>query len=316
MTIGFQTCHAPRPAHFAGLVFVIALLVATHSAFAAPTARECATASEDGLSLRKHEKLGAARDRFLVCADATCPAEIREECSRRVTEVAEALPSIVFDVKDAAGNDASQVRVSMDGALLVDRLGATALSIDPGEHTFRFEAEQTQPVEKRFVIRDGEKNRHLAVTLGASGVSAATVATGSPSWGSPLSSSAPASSAPQTAEQPSTSSWSAQRTGALVAGGVGVVSIVVGAVFGLDAFSKWSHAQSACGNGCGPNDPAQGYKKDASTAATVSTVAFVVSGIAVVGAVVLWATAPSGGVQVAPTVGPQAGGVTIRGMFR
>ena len=152
---------------------VVATLGVTSPALASPTPHDCAAASEDASSLQKQEKLVAAKDRFLLCADAACPAEIREECAHRVTEVADATPSVVFDVKDAAGNDVSAVRVAMDGTLLVDHLGSSALPIDPGEHTFHFDgADPTQAVEKKFVVRDGEKNRHLAVTLGGAPVAA------------------------------------------------------------------------------------------------------------------------------------------------
>jgi hypothetical protein len=109
--------------HVVSLLFTGAALAVTSPALAAPTPRDCATASEDAASLQKQEKLGAAKDRYLVCADAACPAEIREECGHRLSEVTDAIPSVVFDVKDAAGSDVSAVRVTMDGALLVDHEG-------------------------------------------------------------------------------------------------------------------------------------------------------------------------------------------------
>src|SRR5580658_8631508 len=64
-----------------------ATLAIASPARAAPTAHECAAASEDAATLQKQEKLLAAKDRFLVCADVACPAEIREECGHRLSEV-------------------------------------------------------------------------------------------------------------------------------------------------------------------------------------------------------------------------------------
>ncbi len=296
-----------KSARVTGLFFLAALPLAVGSAspaFAAPTPHECAAASEDASGLQKQEKLVAARDRFLACADAACPAEIREECAHRVAEVTAATPSVVFDVKDAAGNDVSSVRVTMDGALLVDHLGASAVTIDPGEHTFHFDgADPSQAVEKKFVIRDGEKNRHLAITLG-----------GAPplAIGAPVAAIAPA---PNAAEQPA-SSWNGRKTIALVLGGAGVVALGVGAVFGGLAFPEWSSAKSECATSCGPGSQAQSDKSAATRSATISDVGLIGGAALIAGAAVEWFTAPSGAqVQVAPTAGAIGGGLMLRWTF-
>lgn len=54
---------------------------------------------------------------------------------------------------------------------------------------------------------------------------------------------------------------------------------------------------------------------DAKDDATVSTVAFVVGGAALATGAVLWLTAPSGGVHVAPTVGRSFGGAVVGDTF-
>jgi hypothetical protein len=278
------------------------VLSASGGAFADPTARECATASEDALGLRKQEKLKDAKDRLLVCSAPTCPADVRDECARRMTELTAAIPSVVFDVKDASGNDVAAVHVTMDGSMLTDQLTGGALAVDPGEHTFRFEVPSSPAVEKKLVIHEGEKDRHVAVALG--GGDATT--NGSP----------PPPPAPTTTPERGGSSWNGQKTAAVVVAGIGVVGIGVGSIFGAMAFSKWSDAKSACAGGCGPNDPAQTQKSDAQTAATVSTVGFIAGGAALVGAAALWFTAPSGAqMQVAPAVGAQSMGLTLRGAF-
>src|SRR5580700_9118420 len=48
--------------------------------------------------------------------------------------------------------------------------------IDPGEHTFRYEAPGAAPVEQHAVIRVGEKNRMLTAIVMPLAVSAATPA--------------------------------------------------------------------------------------------------------------------------------------------
>ncbi len=270
-------------------------------ALAAPTPHECAMASEDASSLQKQEKLAAAKDRFLVCADAACPAEIREECGRRITEVTEAMPSIVFQVKDAAGNDVSAVKVAMDGAPLLDQVGPAAVPVDPGNHTFRFEtADPTQAVEKTFVVRDGEKNRQLAVVLG--GAAPAAAATPAP--------------AVESAPEHRRLDLSGQRLIAVVAGGVGLVGLGVGAAFGAMTFSQWNNARSECTTACAPGSQAQNDKSNASTSATLSDVGFIAGGVFVAAAAVLWFTAPSEApVQVVPAASPQGASLTLQGKF-
>ena len=50
-----------------------------------------------------------------------------------------AVPSIVFQVKDGAGNDVPGVKITMDGQPRDEHAGS-ALTLDPGEHAFTFEA--------------------------------------------------------------------------------------------------------------------------------------------------------------------------------
>ena len=264
-----------------------AVLTFAAPAFAAPppTPRECAAASEESISLRKDGKLSEAKDRLLLCADTACPAEIRDDCARHVTEVSDALPSVVFEVKDAAGNDIGGVKVSMDGALLIEHLGGASVNVNPGEHTFRFEGtDPSQAVEKKFVIREAEKSRHLAVVM------ASPAKPGSPLGG--------------------------RKTLALVAGGAGVVGLGLGVTFGFVAMSSWNSAKSECGAGCPADSVAQSSKSSASSQAAVSTAGIIVGGVLVAGAAVLWFTAPSGAqVQVGPTASAQGGGLSIHGTF-
>jgi hypothetical protein len=80
---------------------------------------------------------------------------------------------------------------------------------------------------------------------------------------------------------------------ALVAGGIGVVGIGVGTVFGLKSMSAHDDAEKACkGNQC----TAEGVelRDDALAAGNVSTVAFIVGGVGLAAGAVLWFTLPSG----------------------
>ena len=106
---------------------------------------------------------------------------------------------------------------------------------------------------------------------------------------------APAAAAAPAAEQApaSSSHGSAQRIGAVAVAGVGVVGVAIGSVFGAGAISKNSDANKGhcTGNTC--DSTGVSLRQDAVHAGNLSTVAFVVGGVALAGGAVLWFTAPS-----------------------
>jgi hypothetical protein len=168
-----------RPARFNKASRVVAGVVAfvgagfadrpVHAADAAraPTTAGCLAAAESSLALRSQHKLRDARAQLLICSAPSCPTDVRAECIRRVAEINTALPSVVFEAKDGDGNDLVEVTVTLDGQPLADRLDGPALVVDPGVHSFVFEASGQPPVRKQFVIREGDKDRRERITLGS-----------------------------------------------------------------------------------------------------------------------------------------------------
>ena len=148
-------------------VTAITLCGADPARAADPTTADCLSASENSLTLGSEHQLRAARAQLLVCAAASCPADVRKECTSRVADVNAAMPTIIFEARDAAGNDVSAVRVTMDGQRLAARLEGAPFSIDPGEHAFSFEMDGQPVVQKTFVIHESEKDRREVVVLGA-----------------------------------------------------------------------------------------------------------------------------------------------------
>jgi tetratricopeptide (TPR) repeat protein len=124
----------------------------------------------------------------------------------------------------------------------------------------------------------------------------------------------PLSQPPAMSAEPSGS----QRTVAWVLGGVGVASLAAGTVFGALAASNWSKAEDSC-----VDYPYQctragiGHADDATSQATVATVAFILGGAALGTSIVLFVTdsdeTESPGVTTAFAVGP--GNVSLQGSF-
>jgi len=281
-----------------------ALLTASAARAADPTKQECVEANDAAQDLRQSGKLRQAREKLAVCASASCPGVVRDDCTQRLAELDSAMPHIVFAAKDSAGNDLVDVKVTIDGAPLADRLDGSSLKVDPGPHVFAFTWEGHPAVTKKLVLAEHDQARREVIVFG----NAET----------PHVESASPGAAPVAAG--SGGSGIDRKTIAFAVGGAGVAGLVVGSIFGAVASSKWSAAKSDCGAGCGPTAPAQGEKSTASSDATISTVAFVVGGVLAAGGVVLYLTAPSRtasgtGLRIAPALGSNETGVVLAGGF-
>jgi hypothetical protein len=279
-------------------------LAASPARAADPTKQECVEANDAAQDLRQSGKLRQARDKLALCASTSCPAIVRDDCTQRLAEIDSAMPHIVFEAKDAVGNDLVNVKVTMDGAPLTERLEGSSLKVDPGPHTFVFSWEGHPAVTRKLVLAEHDQARREVVVFGNAETPRVE----------------PASPAAAPVAAGSGGSGVDRKTIAFAIGGAGVAGVIVGSIFGAVASSKWSAAKNDCGAGCGPTAPAQSEKNTASSDATISTVAFVVGGVLAAGGVVLYLTAPSGaasgtGLQLAPAIGGGSGGFVVRAGF-
>jgi hypothetical protein len=276
----------------------------------------CIAANESSIQLRSSHKLLKAREQSLACAADACPGLLRDACKKRLEQINASMPTIVFDVKDAAGGDVA-VKLTIDGQPQ-DTPQGTAIALDPGEHAFVFSAAGQPEVDKSFILREGERDRHEAVVVGAAAGAGLPLGTGTGA----TTGGAPPPPPPPVPDRGS--SWSGQKTLALVAGGVGLAGIGVGSVFGLMSHSSWSSSQSECpsASNCPQHGQAVTDHDNASSQATISTIAFAAGGVALAAGAVLWFTAPHGttesakaSLQITPGVGPGSGGLLVKGVF-
>jgi hypothetical protein len=148
------------------LASTIVLASALASGTAAATdVQACLAASEKGQQARAAGKLREARERFLVCGGDGCPAIVRRDCTQWQSDIVNLTPSIVFGAKDKQGRDLFDVTVSMDGEPLVKRLDGKSVLVDPGPHSFSFEAAGHKAVVERALVKEGEKTRVITVTF-------------------------------------------------------------------------------------------------------------------------------------------------------
>jgi hypothetical protein len=239
----------------------------------------CARASEGAQSLRSAGKLVEALDRVPACLQLRCPNFVRRDCEALRTDIQASLPTIVVRAHAPGGEDATDVRVLVDGAPFLDRLDGRAKPVDPGPHTLRFEMSGAAPIEQSVVVREGEKMRVVDAAFEAPSHAASTT------------------THEETARDTSTFPWPA----AIVAG-AGIVALGAFAYLGLTGLSDYHALQSECAGGtCKPSqvDP-------------VRTKLWVADGLGVAGVAALgvgawlWLSSKSDGVRAGVT--PTAGG--------
>jgi hypothetical protein len=256
----------------------LALVLASASARADGT---CITAYEQTQTLRKDGKPLAAKAQAAVCARESCPALLTKDCTKWLAELESDIPTDVLDPRTPSGAVRTDVRVKVDGVTISEKLDPKPLPVEAGSHTFVLEAEGAAPVERTIVLREGERNKKLTVTM------------------------APAHDA-KAGDRPIP-------LGVWIFGGVSVVALATSAVFAIDGLGKKSDLD-ACKPRCAPSDV------DAMTSSfTFADVALGAGVMAGAAAVYLFLTRPSAeatgsgaaSLRPAPYAAPLAGGGTV-----
>jgi hypothetical protein len=223
----------------AGGLALGAWLVAHPVAAAPPSKQQCAEAYAETQSLRNAGKLRAARERALVCVQSSCPRIVTTDCIPWLAEIERSLPTVVLGARGPAGEDLTEVRVSMDGQSFVARLGGEALPVDPGEHTLRFEIDGSPPVEVKVVLRSGEKNRRIDASFAP------------PPPPPPPPPTPPGAPSPPPSVSPVV----------LALGGVAIVGLGVFATFGALGEAQKSNLEQTCAPRCSPDQASSVHTK-------------------------------------------------------
>jgi serine/threonine-protein kinase len=211
----------------------------------------CLDASDRARELLSNKQLVEARAQLRLCAASTCDDLVRSICDERLAEVNARLPTVIFDAKSPDGRDLINVRLVIDGRLRSEGALGEELTLDPGAHSFLFEAPGEPPVTRNLVLVEREKGRREHIVLGRA------LPVTEPHLARPASD--PAASPWRVA------GWTTIATGAL---GLGA-----GTAFGVEAVMKNGDARCDENNFC--DDPRA--RHEARVAANLST-AFVLAG--------------------------------------
>lgn len=217
----------------------------------------------------------------------------QEEAGRRAQVLEPALSKVTIVPKPAARVPGLDVK--WDGKSVGEGLWGTAFPVDAGEHAI----EAGAPGKKSWTGKVLVRPNGGTVPVEVPGLEAA-----------PLGATAPGESAPQPF-------WNTQRRVGVGIGAAGLVGVVVGSIFGAKASGKNSDSLLHCR----PDDltrcDSQGValREEAYSAATVSTIMFIVGGALAAGGTITFLTAPSGAPKIQPVVGAGFGGLTLRGSW-
>lgn len=253
-----------------------------------------------------HEgKTATAWSTFLEAAAASDRVgnAARERVARaRAAELQPKLSKLVIDV--APPSRITGLSVTRDGQSVDPPLWGTPIPIDPGTHTIVATAPGHAKWQYLVAVQPGPSRQTVEVPV----LKAQPASAPAPSptrGGSPP--------APGNGRQEKGGGLGAGRTLALVAAGVGVIGVGVGTVFGLESKSKHDEAAKHCDGSLCRDQTGVDLKSGARSAGNVSTVAFVVGGVGLAGAAVLWFTAGNGSAHTEVGLGPS--GVSLRGIW-
>src|SRR5262245_1884468 len=135
-------------------------------ALADETAQACAAAHEGAQLSKRAGKYLEALEQAKACTQAQCSPILVNECVKLYDDIQRDIPTFVFAAHDGDGAELVDVKVTMDGKPLTEKLDGEPTRLDPGVHKFRFEKPGLPPAEVTHTARVGDRNRLVEVTLG------------------------------------------------------------------------------------------------------------------------------------------------------
>jgi hypothetical protein len=193
-----------------------------------------------------------------------------DEAGQRAKQIEPLLSRLVLDV--APENRGGGTEIRRDGRVIDAGAWASAIPIDPGSHEIEASAAGRQAWKTTITIAAKAGTQTVVVpALAATATAPVAAIEARPFWGG-------------------------QRIAGAAVGGVGIVGLVVGAVFGARALAKMATSKLTC-TVAEPADQCDAAglaaRRDVKSAANGSTAALVVGGAALAAGAVVFFTAPA-----------------------
>jgi hypothetical protein len=269
-----------------------------------------------------YEHTGQTASAWVAWKDAAARAnsagkrDVEQRALKRAAALEAGLARLTIAV--SPGSDVAGLQVKRDGDPVGHAEFGLGIPIDPGSHAIEATAPGKTNWSTKVDVAKGQTDARVTVSL----VDAPAAPPSSSSSTTPTSTTTTSGPPP---DQPAPSGGSTRKWIGIGLVGVGVVGVVLGSVFGLQAKSKNDQALQSqnCRTSSVCDQQGLNLTNDAKNSATISTIAFAVGGVAVAGGLVLWLTAPSSsprpaattGLRVTPQIAPTYGGVTMEGAW-
>jgi hypothetical protein len=185
----------------------------------------CLENHAQGQEFRMNGKLLEGREAFLQCSANHCPAQIQRDCLNYMEQIQLQIPSVVFRVS-ADGLSRADVKVYVDGKLVLERLSGKALDLNPGNHEVRVVLHHFAPHEETLVVNEGDKFRNVEIKFASPVVAAADPVASQPEMHRPI----PVSS--------------------YVFGSVSAAALISGVAWGLSSWGLKNDLESNCAPRC------------------------------------------------------------------
>ena len=204
----------------------------------APTKEQCIETHRQAQQAQNDGKLVHARELSRNCTALACPGLIVTDCARWLNDMEQRIPSVVFEVR-LDGKPNLTATVVADGERVQEWTRGESLRLDPGEHQFRFEMAEHQPIIQNLLLAEGMRYRIVSVDF-------ATEKPATPAVATPV--------APPLAAAPAVPSERPTPIIVYPLLGVGAVGLGSFALFGLMGKSKQSDLENTCKPNCTDSD--------------------------------------------------------------
>ena len=200
-------------------LWVVAISLSTGVASAAGVSKQmCVESHLNAQSQRMQGLLVESQRNLRTCANEDCPDIVRRDCVKWLEEIQEEVPTVIFEAFDQRGA-LKDVTVSHDGRTLAVSIDGAAIELNPGTYNLVFETADGRHQTRRVLIRQGDRNRSVAVEF------------------------------PE--DQKRESAWVLRvPLAARVSGGIALVAAGVAAGFGTSALIHQSDALDSCAPNC------------------------------------------------------------------
>jgi serine/threonine-protein kinase len=277
-----------------------------------------------------YEKAGRTASAWATFREAADAAEAARESARARTgrdRAARLEPHLArLTIQLSAENEQIQgLSVERGGQSVNTATWNVPVPVDPGDHVITASAPGYEAFSTTVTVQAGAANVSISVPPLKKNPEGEKAAAPPPAESTPLGAPAAAAAEPPRTDTPelppSERNGDTQRIAAYVAGGVGVVGIAVGSIFGLRAISKASDAEGYCPRGYQCDDVlGTTLTDDAKSAARIANIAFAVGAVGLAGGVILYFTAPAKPPPVPPATATLRArisptGVTLEGTF-